>query len=91
MDPGNGRKLYFSLIGPHLIAGCEVMMDPTLLELEVLEDVQETYLRRILMISKTAKTDFLFTETGIWPLAYRRLTLALRYLSYLADLQKWPL
>ncbi|KAI0348977.1 hypothetical protein OH77DRAFT_1594477 [Trametes cingulata] len=48
-----------------------------------LERVQHTYLRRSVNISSHCQLSSLFSETGIWPIRYRRLHLALRYLQYI--------
>ncbi|KAI0628281.1 hypothetical protein C8Q77DRAFT_1068312 [Trametes polyzona] len=70
-------------LDPHLTDGCEAVLDVRSTALEDLENVQHTYLRRALHISSRSQLAPLFFETGIWPLLYRRLQLALRYLYYL--------
>lgn len=54
----------------------------------MLEVVQEQYLRRILGVGSCTFSPFLFMETGLWPLAYRRLTVAVKYLSYVSKLDE---
>jgi hypothetical protein len=60
-------------------------VDPDLLK--PLEDVQNDFLRRILGLNKCSMTAPLFTETGLVPLRFRRVTLALTHLRYLATLK----
>ncbi|KAJ7309309.1 hypothetical protein DFH08DRAFT_1049982 [Mycena albidolilacea] len=81
------RKLYMALVDPHLTHGCEISLDvdPDLLKL--LEDVQNDFLRRILGLNKRSMTAPLFTETGLVPLRFRRVALALTHLRYLATLK----
>ncbi|KAK0490071.1 hypothetical protein EDD18DRAFT_1186731, partial [Armillaria luteobubalina] len=66
-------------IDPHLMLACDVSIDvdPTLLTL--LERVQKLFLRRLLVAP-------LFSETGMWPIRYRRIMLALRYWQYALSL-----
>lgn len=86
MDPVNGRKLYLAQIDPHLTSGCDVCIDDVASQLKPLQNAQQTYLRRIIGLSRSGPTVFLFTELGLWPIAYRRLSLALSYLEYLRTL-----
>ncbi|KIO17656.1 hypothetical protein M407DRAFT_84758, partial [Tulasnella calospora MUT 4182] len=86
IDPLTGRKLYLAQIDPHLTAACDVCVDTEQSHLRMLERVQETFIRRFLGLSDKSLTAFLFSETGLWPIAYRRLTLAVRYLGYIIDL-----
>lgn len=86
LDPINGRKLYLSLIDPHLINGCEVTLDPAADILRPLQTVQHAYCRRIMGLGSPSLTTLLFTELGLWPIAWRRLDLALRYLAHIVNL-----
>lgn len=86
IDPINGRKIYLAQIDPHLTAGCDICIDTEQVNLRILEVVQESFIRRFLGIGDKALTAFLFTETGLWPLAYRRLSLAIRYHEYIITL-----
>lgn len=86
LSPVNARKLYLAQMDPHLTSACEISPDVNASLLSQLEAVQEMYLRRALKLSKTASSVFLFTETGIWPLRYRRLHLVLRYLTQILSL-----
>lgn len=51
-----------------------------------LERVQKTFIRRLLGIAKRSPVAILFSETGMWPVKFRRLTLALRYWQYALSL-----
>jgi hypothetical protein len=54
--------------------------------LHLLEDVQHSFLRRLLHVNSQSMLAPLYTETGILPLRYRRIILTLRYLGYLVSL-----
>lgn len=86
IPPWEGRQLYTSHVDPHLIWGCEVTGVGTTAQLSQLEDVQHTFLRRLLRLQTRSQLCILFTETGLWPLQFRRLALQLRYLHYLLTL-----
>jgi hypothetical protein len=81
------RKLYMALVDPHLTHGCEVSLDVDPDLLKPLEDVQNDFLRRILGVNKRSMTAPLYTETGLVPLRFRRVTLALTHLRYLTTLK----
>ncbi|TFK84191.1 hypothetical protein K466DRAFT_448178, partial [Polyporus arcularius HHB13444] len=74
--------LYRAQVEPHLVYGCEVALDVSDSELKPLRVVQHMYLRRALGLGSHSQLTPLFTETGIWPLRYRRASLILRYLRY---------
>ncbi|KAE9383613.1 hypothetical protein BT96DRAFT_968600 [Gymnopus androsaceus JB14] len=78
-----GTILYMGCIDPQLIYGCEVALDTSEALLANLIAVQKSFFRRLLGLSKTAIVVATYTETGIIPLQFRRLELALRFLSYL--------
>ncbi|KAI0325398.1 hypothetical protein GY45DRAFT_1348903 [Cubamyces sp. BRFM 1775] len=82
LPPHIALTLYRAHVDPHLTAGCEVALATRSGAIDELEDVQRTFLRRALSVSKRSQTAPLYTETGIWPLAYRRFQLAVRYLIY---------
>ncbi|KZV92441.1 hypothetical protein EXIGLDRAFT_594270, partial [Exidia glandulosa HHB12029] len=82
IPPWEGRQLYTAQVDPHLIWGCEVTGVGTTSQLSQLEDVQHTFLRRLLGLQKRSQLCILFSETGLWPLKFRRLALQLRYLCY---------
>ncbi|KAI0330374.1 hypothetical protein GY45DRAFT_1302958 [Cubamyces sp. BRFM 1775] len=87
LPPSVVLTLYRTHIDPHLTAGCEVALDVRPNALADLEDVQRTYLRRALNISRRSQVAPLYCETGIWPIAYRRLQLAVKYLVYILETQ----
>jgi hypothetical protein len=87
LPPSEGKVLYMSLLDPHLTHGAEVCLDIDRKSLQVLEDVQHTFIRRLLGLGKSSLLAPLFTETGLMPLKFRRLSLALQYLIYLLALQ----
>ncbi|KAK0216990.1 hypothetical protein IW262DRAFT_162223 [Armillaria fumosa] len=64
------------------MSACDVSVDidPTLLM--QLEPIQKLFLRRLLGIAKWSPVAPLFSETGMWPIKYRRIMLALRYWQY---------
>ncbi|RDX44988.1 hypothetical protein OH76DRAFT_1305487, partial [Lentinus brumalis] len=76
-------SLYQARVDPHLVAGCEVALDVRPTALAGLERVQHTYLRRLLGLGPRSQRAPLFSETGVWPLRFRRAWLAVRYLAYL--------
>ncbi|KAJ8489933.1 hypothetical protein ONZ51_g2645 [Trametes cubensis] len=82
LPPRLALHLYHTHVDPHLTAGCEVVLDSRPSAVLGLEAVQKTFLRRALHLSSWSPLTPLFTESGVWPLRYRRLELALRYLRY---------
>ncbi|KAJ7060042.1 hypothetical protein C8F01DRAFT_1254154 [Mycena amicta] len=54
--------------------------------LRQLQKVENMYWRRILGLGARSLTVVLFSETGVWPIKYRRAFLALKYLRYLLTL-----
>ncbi|EPS95417.1 hypothetical protein FOMPIDRAFT_1085762, partial [Fomitopsis schrenkii] len=85
LPPWAALTLYQSHIDPHLIYGCEVVLDARKDSPTPLVRVQHTYLRRVLGLTSRSRTSVLFTETGVWPITYRRISLALRYVVYLLN------
>ncbi|KAJ3516411.1 hypothetical protein NMY22_g14215 [Coprinellus aureogranulatus] len=75
-------RLYMALIDPHLTHGCEIAIDCIKAGWEQLEKVQEGYLRNVMDVGALCMLVILFTETGILPIRYRRLDLALRFVQY---------
>ncbi len=82
LPPPSVLSMYKALIEPHLVYGCEAAIDVRALSLAPLLKVQTTYLRRALGVGPRSSTTPLYTETGIWPLRYRRASLTLRWLLY---------
>ncbi|KAL0564308.1 hypothetical protein V5O48_017737, partial [Marasmius crinis-equi] len=82
LPPDEGRILYMGCVDPHLIYGCEIILDTSETVSAPIKAVQNNYLRRLLGLSKHSVTAVQFTETGLTPILYRRMQLALRYLDY---------
>ncbi|KAF9038844.1 hypothetical protein BDZ89DRAFT_1129597 [Hymenopellis radicata] len=85
LPPVEGRMLYNARIDPYFISGADVILDisPTLVE--DMYSVQLSLLRRLLGINAQSMTAPLFTELGLLPLHFRRVTMALRLLRELLD------
>ncbi|KAJ7830870.1 hypothetical protein B0H14DRAFT_3464430 [Mycena olivaceomarginata] len=86
LPPPQGIQLYMAQIDPHLTFGCEVALDVTDTHVSKLEDVQNEFLRRLLGLNRRSVLAVLFSETGVIPLRYRRLSLAIGYLAHLVTL-----
>ena len=81
-SPYHGTQ-YLAHVEPHLVFGCEAALHARQAALKALEDLQRTYLLRLLRLSAHWQIVPLFMETGIWPIRYRRVEHALRYAKYL--------
>ncbi|KAI4520141.1 hypothetical protein K525DRAFT_177292, partial [Schizophyllum commune Loenen D] len=79
LPPALALKLYKSCIDPILCFGSEIGTAISPASLHALEQVQLNFLRRILGLSKKSMCILPFTETGILPIRYRQLILALRF------------
>ncbi|KAK0447716.1 hypothetical protein EV421DRAFT_1787771 [Armillaria borealis] len=77
------RRIFYGRIDPYLVNGCEVVLDVNARTTASLEAVLHDFWRRILGVHDKSTVAFLYSETGITPLPYRRLLLALRYFRYL--------
>ncbi|KAJ7061287.1 hypothetical protein C8F01DRAFT_987597 [Mycena amicta] len=88
MEAWDLRTLYMARIDPYLIAGCEICLDVHLPSLALLEREQLTFLRRMLGVGSRSMRAVLFSETGIWPIRYRRVYLALSNLCHLIGLRE---
>lgn len=88
LPPYEGLRLYMARVDPHLIFGCEVALDVDNDLLEGLKSIQHEFIRRLLGIHERSILAILFTETGVIPLRFRRLTLALGYLLYVTQLPR---
>ncbi|KZP11407.1 hypothetical protein FIBSPDRAFT_756733 [Athelia psychrophila] len=86
LPPLQGKRLYNSRVDPHLTSACEIVIDIDKTLLAPLQKIQHTYLQRLIGLNPRAMRAFLFSETGILPLAYRRVILALKYLRYILSL-----
>jgi hypothetical protein len=82
----DARTLYMARVDPYLTSGCDVCLDIDLKNLKLLERIQLRFLRRMLGVGSRSLRAVLFSETGIWPIKYRRVYLALRNLCYLLEL-----
>ncbi|KZS90151.1 hypothetical protein SISNIDRAFT_415920 [Sistotremastrum niveocremeum HHB9708] len=78
--------LYKARVDPLLTYGCEIMPDVTPSSLSDLHRVQRHFLRARLALPSKSVVAPLFSETGIWPIHFRRLDLLLRYLCFLKEL-----
>ncbi|KAK0221113.1 hypothetical protein EDD85DRAFT_892612, partial [Armillaria nabsnona] len=81
-----GLSLYMAKVDPHLIAGCEIVLDVDIAVSEELRHTSSTFLRHLLGVHSKTVLAFIHADTGVIPLYYRRLILALRYLRYLLSL-----
>ncbi|KAF6741047.1 hypothetical protein DFP72DRAFT_760277, partial [Ephemerocybe angulata] len=88
LDPWDARKLYMALVDPHLTHGCEIIIDTgaSAKSLALLEGVFYYLLRRFLGLHARSFVSVLSSETGIIPLRYRRVFIALAFLLYLLRL-----
>jgi exonuclease III len=79
-------NLYNALVDPHLTHGADVCIDVAQAHLSKLERIQHYFVRRLLGLPTNSLLVALFTETGLLPLKFRRLLVALNYLKYLVNL-----
>lgn len=86
LPPEQGIALYTALLDPHLTHGAEISLDVTKSNLAMLQEIQHTFIRRLMGLPKNSTIVVLFTETGLTPLKFRRLLVALDYLKYLVAL-----
>lgn len=77
-------QLYMALVDPSLTHGCEVTPDSNRTARGVLEEVQIWYMRRAMGVGARAAISTSYTETGMMPIRYRRLLLALGFWRYTA-------
>lgn len=85
LPPREARILYFARVDPHLISGCEVIIDVDS-AVKKLEKVQKLWLRRLLRLNSHSIVAPLFTELAIVPIRCCRILRALQYLTYLLKL-----
>lgn len=86
VDVKNGLLFYKALTDPYLSYACEVSPDASDALLKPLRLAQHRFLRRLLGVNMFGPVCLLFSETGLWPLFWRRLELCLRYLQFLLSL-----
>ncbi|KAF8305611.1 hypothetical protein DL93DRAFT_2038531, partial [Clavulina sp. PMI_390] len=85
-DVDVGLALFTTLIRPHLLGAADVILDVNPASVKLLEEVQTSYLRRLLGMQTSAALHLFPSETGILPVACERLLLAVGYLKYLLRL-----
>ncbi|CAA7264262.1 unnamed protein product [Cyclocybe aegerita] len=73
-----GSEVYMSTVDADLTFGCETIIDIDLSLLALLENVQVEFFRLLLGVHDRSPRAILFIETGVMPLKYRRIVLALR-------------
>jgi len=69
-------ELYIALMDPHRTHGAEISLDINPLLLEKLDETQHLFLGRLLNVGEKYMKAFLFTETAIIPIKYRRIITA---------------
>ncbi len=87
LPPREGLILYKSRVDPHLTHGAEVALRVSPTNMALLRDAQVKYLRRLLRVQKRSMRTSLFTETGIPPISFRRVSFALHFLSRLVTMK----
>ena len=86
LPPADACILYMARVDPHLTFGAEVTLDVDETLLDTLADIQHAFIRRMLGLSDHLMLVVLFIETGLMPLQYRHIILALSYLQHLLSL-----
>ncbi|KAJ3545838.1 hypothetical protein NMY22_g2280 [Coprinellus aureogranulatus] len=77
-----GVKLYYALVDPYFIFGCEVVIDVSGKHLRLYQSVQRYHLRRLLGLNSRSPTAPLHVLTGIPPIEHRLIILDLRFAIY---------
>ncbi|KAJ6489574.1 hypothetical protein C8R47DRAFT_977892 [Mycena vitilis] len=78
--------LYMARVDPYLIAAADICPDIIKARRLEREAVQNHYLHQMLKLTERSVIAVLFSETGLEPISYRRVSLLLRNLKYLAGL-----
>jgi hypothetical protein len=86
LAPTEGKMLYMARVDPILTFAAEVVLDIDESSVSKLTDVQHLFIRRLLKVGSRSVLATLFSETGILPLKFRRVNLAIAYLIYLLQL-----
>ncbi len=86
IPPKEGISIYMATVDPHLMSACDVSINVDSASLAELERVQKTFIRRLFGIAKRSLVAMLFSETGMWPVKYRRLMLTPCYWQYALSL-----
>src|ERR1700678_1160037 len=77
------------LLSTHILVlthGADVCIDVAQTHLSKLERIQHYFVRRLLGLPTNSLLVAFFTETGLLPLKFQRLLVALNYLNYLVNL-----
>ncbi len=86
IHPKDGIAIYMATVDPHLMSACDISIDIDATLLTQLERIQKLFIRRLLGVANHSPVALLFSETGMWPVKYRRIILALRYWQYALSL-----
>ena len=86
LAPADGKLLYMARVDPILTFASEIVLDVVETSAAKLADIQHRFLRRLLQVGQRSVLASLFSETGLLPLRYRRVILAVAYLVYLLRL-----
>ena len=86
LAPTEGKLLYMARVEPVLTFASEVVLDVDETSVTKLTNVQHLYIRRLLHVGQRSVLAPLFSETGILPVRFRRVVLAVGYLAYLLQL-----
>ncbi|EIW53142.1 uncharacterized protein TRAVEDRAFT_80635, partial [Trametes versicolor FP-101664 SS1] len=78
IPPFFARKLYNARIHPHLISACVVDLDVNTADLRELEDVQNTFARRVSRLPAHTQILPVLMDLGLRPLRYARMHEVLR-------------
>ncbi|PBK70886.1 hypothetical protein ARMSODRAFT_955610 [Armillaria solidipes] len=86
IPPKDGIAIYMATVDPHLMSACDISINIDATLLTQLERIQKLFIRRLLGVTNHSPVALLFSETGMWPVKYRRIILALRYWQYALSL-----
>ncbi|PBK64068.1 hypothetical protein ARMSODRAFT_962559 [Armillaria solidipes] len=82
VPPKDGIAIYMATVDLHPMSACDISIDIDATLLTQLERIQKLFIRRLLGVANRSPVALLFSETGMWPVKYRRIILALRYWQY---------
>jgi hypothetical protein len=86
LAPTEGKLLYMARVDPILTSASEIVLDVQDQSIDKLTAVQHLYIRHLLQVGNRSVIATLFSETGLLPLRFRRVILAVAYLIYLLQL-----
>ncbi|PBK62909.1 hypothetical protein ARMSODRAFT_963750 [Armillaria solidipes] len=86
VPPKDGIAIYMATVDLHPMSACDISIDIDATLLTQLERIQKLFIRRLLGVANRSPVALLFSETGMWPVKYRRIILALRYWQYALSL-----